>query len=187
MEAATLKNDNPALLSNVAGVNWEVINARELYYDCSCFRSYTRKKRISKESNNVLAFQSTITLMEQKVSSERRTVRVPEVFDGYQNILANELFPSREACDIRTFRSRLLKHFGPNLSERNSQKTGYVIYDKEILIEQMLEVTRKLHTETKNLKDAPIYDRIKDVTAEIPKEVLGMNNSFANCFQQKMN
>ena len=56
-EAAIWKNDNPNLLATVAGVKWEVINAQELYYHCSCFRSYARIERSSKESNKVLAFQ----------------------------------------------------------------------------------------------------------------------------------
>eukprot|EP00112_Aurelia_sp_Birch-Aquarium-sp1_P026952 Seg990.3 transcript_id=Seg990.3/GoldUCD/mRNA.D3Y31 product="hypothetical protein" protein_id=Seg990.3/GoldUCD/D3Y31 len=179
-EAAILKKDNPDLLANVVGVNWEVINARELYYHRSCFRSYTRKERKSKQRNDVLAFQSTIEHIEQKVFSERRTVGVPELFDRYQNILENEPSMPSETCDIRTFRSRLLKHFGPNLGEWNSQNSGYVFYDKEIPIEQILEVTKKLHTETKNLKDAPIDERIKDVASELRKEVLDMNDSFSN-------
>lgn len=175
-----MKKDNPDLLANVVGVNWEVINARELYYHRSCFRSYTRKERKSKQRNDVLAFQSTIEHIEQKVFSERRTVGVPELFDRYQNILENEPSMPSETCDIRTFRSRLLKHFGPNLGEWNSQNSGYVFYDKEIPIEQILEVTKKLHTETKNLKDAPIDERIKDVASELRKEVLDMNDSFSN-------
>ena len=179
-EAAISKNDNPNLLANVAGVNWEVINARELYYHRSCFRSYTRKERTGKENNNVLAFQSIIEHIEEKVFSERRTAGVPELFDMYQKLLGNDPFVSRETCDIRTFRSRLLRHFGPNLGEWNSQSSGYVFYDKEIPIEEILEVTRKFHNVTKNVKDAPIDDRIKDVASEIRKEVLGMNDSFSN-------
>ena len=95
-----MKKDNPDLLANVAGVSWEVINARELYYHRSCFRSYTRKERINKQSNDVLAFQSIIEHIKLKVFSERRTVGVPELFDRYQNILENEPSVSRETCDV---------------------------------------------------------------------------------------
>ena len=78
------------------------------------------------------------------------------------------------------FRSRLLKHFGLNRSELNSQQTAYVFNDKGIPIEEILEMAGKLHTETKNLKDAPLDGRIKDFASEILKEVLGMTDSFAN-------
>ncbi len=85
-EAAISKKDNPDLLANVTGVNWIVINARELYYHRSCFGSYTQKERISKQNNYVLAFQTIIEHIEKKVFSERRTIGVPELFDRYQNM-----------------------------------------------------------------------------------------------------
>ena len=44
----------------------------------------------------------------------------------------------------------------------------------------MLEAMKKLHTETQNLKDAPLQDRIKDVVSELRKEKLDMIESFSN-------
>ncbi len=50
-EAAIFRNDKPQLLADVAGVDWKVINAKELHYHRACYRVYTKIRPVEKEKD----------------------------------------------------------------------------------------------------------------------------------------
>eukprot|EP00794_Sanderia_malayensis_P008325 gene8325-9216_t len=166
------KSEKVKSIKNEVGVG-KVPDQRYGYHR-KCYSHFTHKKSLA-----VLRKKRKSEIPELKRQSGRKRDRFGEYYDN------NCDHKSKKTAKGGSGHEKLEKCL-TEIGAKSLQEATILRKDNPDLmanvarkfLENILEVTKKLHTETKNLKDAPIDERIKDVASEIRKEVLDMNKSF---------
>ncbi len=179
-EAAIFRNDKPQLLADVAGVDWKVINARELHYHRTCYRTYTKIKQVEVEKgqDNERVFSELTKYIEQRVFQDNTTVSIPHLYQLYLELLkGSDESSTTKPCDARTLRSKILSYFGERIGTWCPKSGGYFIYNKSVETGEIIEVGKRIKAESQNFEES-LTQKVKDVAKSIRKEIQEAENTF---------
>ena len=179
-EAAIFRNDKPQLLADVAGVDWKVINAKELHYHRTCYRVYTKIRPVEKEKDQEIetVFSGLIKYIEQRVFKDYTTVGIPHLYDVYLELMqASDQSSTAKPCDAGTLRSKIFSHFGERIGTWCPKSGGYFIYNKNVATGEIIEVSKRIKAKAQNLQES-LTQKVKDVAQAIRKEIQEAVDTF---------
>ncbi len=178
-KAALAKYDNPQLIAEVCGVDWKVINARELFYHRSCKRNYTRPAR-GKAVQSSDTFQSLIDFIELNVISNGMVISMSDVQNVYREFIQDHgESSSAELPHLKTLRCRIQAHFQERVGFWSPRSGCCFLYSEEIPKGQVIEVGQRIQSKSGASQDSSIFDKVREVALCIRKEVLESYDTFS--------
>eukprot|EP00794_Sanderia_malayensis_P011579 gene11579-12772_t len=180
-EAAIIRNDKPQLLADVAGVDWKVINAREVHCHRTCYRKYTKIKpvEVEKGQENERVLSELTEYIEQRVFQDNTTVSIPHLYQLYLDLLKeSDESSTTKPCDGRTLRSKILSYFDERIGTWCPKSGGYFIYNKNVETGEIIEVGMRIKAKSQTVEES-LTQKVKDVAKSIRKEIKEAENTFS--------
>lgn len=170
--AALEKADNAQLVANMTGIDWQVVIAREFHYHKTCFRSYTRQKKIVSSNKQAKPLEDQLNklqeFIEENVILKGMVINMTEIIKVFDNSSEIGCTP----VDPRTLKLKVKDLFGERIDFWSPRSGSCFLYSTEIPVGQIIEIGALKDKTAKKLIEQPSIHKVKEVAAMLRKEIL---------------
>ena len=176
LQLAPSCEDFPFLQTEVAGIDWQTIVAKEYHYHRSCYRRIVRKREAkTAEKNEDKIMNEVFKHIEEKVINDCEVLRMTDISKKYSD-LVEQSFGDEDRDVIvpkaQNLKEKLQRFFGNKIGFWRPSSGSELLFNDGVEKGQLVEVAVRAKLVNQKWDDKSAEEKTTEVAREIRKELL---------------